>query len=393
VKRMTDAQTEFDTIVIGGGLVGLCTSWFLAREGDSLACIDHGFDAGSTVNAGSLHVQMQSRLERLFPERVAAYERGLLLYPLAVEAWEQTAAELGEDIGLKVGGGLMVAETAEDLESLERKSRRERENGVETYILGRSELRDMAPYLDDRLAGAAYCPREGKVDPLLANDAIRRRALADGALIVDGLRVERLEAADGHVTVHGASRRYRAGRVVIAAGAGSRALAATLGVDLPVTAEPLHMNITEAAEPFMPHLVQHASRPITMKQLGRGHVVIGGGWPARAGAAPRAPAVTAASLAGNLSLAARLVPGIAHFRVIRTWAGINPTADRLSIAGSLPNLPHVHVLVPGDAGYTLGPLLARLFSEQLAGRKPDFPLEAFSPLRFTRDGTRRTCAP
>lgn len=385
MTRMTDAQTDFDTIVIGGGLVGLCTSWFLAREGDAVACLDHGFDAGSTANAGSLHVQMQSRLERMFPERVAEYERGLPLYPLAVETWEQTAAELGEDVGLKIGGGLMVAETEDDLESLRRKSRRERENGVETHVLGRGELREMAPYLDDELAGAAYCPREGKVDPLLANDAIRRRALADGALLVDGLRVERLEPADGRVTVHTASRRYRAGRVVVAAGAGSRALAATLGFDLPVTAEPLHMNITEAAEPFMPHLVQHASRPITMKQLGRGHVVIGGGWQAEAAAPPRAPAVKSASLAGNLSLAARLVPGIGHFRVIRSWAGINPTADLLSIVGSLPKLPDVHFLVPGDAGYTLGPLLARLLCDRLAGRNPLFPLEAFSPLRFTRD--------
>jgi len=393
VKRMTDAETGFDTIVIGGGIVGLCTSWFLAREGAAVACLDHGFDAGSTVNAGSLHVQMQSRLERLFPERVAAYERGLPLYPLAVEAWEQAAADLGEEVGLAVKGGLMVAETAEDLASLEEKSRRERANGVETHILGRAELREMAPYLDQRLAGASFCPREGKVDPLLANDAVRRRATVEGAVVFDGVRVERLEVAGGRVAVHAATRRYVAGRVVVAAGAGSRALAATLGIELPVTAEPLHMNITEAAEAFMPHLVQHASRPITMKQLGRGHVVIGGGWPARAGVAPRAAAVTPASLAGNLSLAARLVPGIGHFRVIRSWAGINPTADLLSIAGSLPDAPGVHFLVPGDAGYTLAPLLARLLCERLAGREPAFPLDVFSPQRFALDGRRRTCAP
>lgn len=392
---MTDTQAEFDTIVIGGGIVGLCMSWFLARDGDAVACLDHGFDAGSTVNAGSLHVQMQSRLERMFPERVASYERGLPLYPLAVATWEQVAAELGEDIGFAVHGGLMVAETSADLANLERKSGRERMNGVETRVLGRNELRDMAPYLDDQLAGAAYCPREGKVDPLLANAAIRRRALASGAVLADGVHVRRLEVASGRsrVTVHADSCRYAAGRVVIAAGAGSRALAATLGVDLPVTAEPLHMNITEAAEPFMPHLIQHASRPITMKQLGGGHVVIGGGWPARASDAPRVTTVTPASLCGNLSLAARLVPGIGHFRVLRSWAGINPTADLLSILGSLPGLPAVQFLVPGDAGYTLGPLLARLLSDRLAGREPGFPIEGLSPARFAGSGPRATCAP
>lgn len=378
---------SFDTIVIGGGISGLSLSWFLAREGDAVLCLDHGYDAGSTANAGSLHVQMQSRLERLFPERVAAYERLLSLYPLAVDTWGKVAEELGEDIGFRVGGGLMVAENPEDLARLEAKSRRENANGVETRILGRDELRSFAGYLDDGLVGASFCPKEGKVDPLLANDAIKRAAVAAGAVMVEGGLVGRLEPARHGVTVHTAGGHFEGGRVVVAAGAGSSALAASVGVKLPIVAEPLHMNITEAVEPFMGHLVQHASRSITMKQLGGGHLVIGGGWPAGPGAAPRAPTVTAASLAGNLSLAARLVPGIEHFRVLRTWAGVNPTADLLSIVGCAPGVPNVHVLVPGDAGYTLGPCLARLLCEQLAERDPGFPLEAFSPVRFARSRT------
>ena len=44
--------------------------------------------------------------------------------------------------------------------------------------------------------------------------------------------------------------------------------------------DPLHMNITEGTAPFITHLVQHADRPITLKQLGNGQAVIGGGWPA-----------------------------------------------------------------------------------------------------------------
>ena len=60
---------------------------------------------------------------------------------------------------------------------------------------------------------------------------------------------------------------FRAARVVIAAGAGSGELAATLGVAIPVSAEPLHANITEPAEHFLPHLVQHAELALTMKQL------------------------------------------------------------------------------------------------------------------------------
>jgi len=379
---MTEANLDFDTVVIGGGIVGLCASWFLARDGEAIACLDHGFNAGSTVNAGSLHVQMQSRLERLFPGRVADYEQGLPLYPLAVATWEAVAAELGSDIGFAMKGGLMVAETERDLASLEHKSARERVHGVDTQVVGRRELRDLAPYLDEQLAGAAYCAREGKVDPLLANAAIRDRAITAGAIVVDGVRVDRLDCDKDRVRIEAGDTCYTAGRVIVAAGAGSRAIAMTLGIDLPVVAEPLHMNVTEAAEPFMQHLVQHASKPITMKQLGGGHVVIGGGWPAGAGLAPRVPTVSADSLAGNLALAARLVPGMAEFHILRSWAGINPTADLVSILGNVAAAPAVHFLIPGDAGYTLGPCLAQLLCEQLAGRDPGFPVAAFSPNRF-----------
>ncbi len=375
---------DFDTIVIGGGVVGLSLSWFLAADGAALLCLDHGTAAGSTANAGSLHVQMQSRLERLFPERVPDVERALPLYPLAVDSWTEVARDLGEDIGLKVAGGLMVAETEVQLEQLADKSRRERDQGVETEIIGAGELRRLAPYLDERLVGASYCPKEGKVDPLLANAALRRRAEASGAVIRDGVFVDAVEIDRGGVRVLAGESSYRAARVVIAAGAGSSALAASLGLKLPVAAEPLHMNITEAAEPFMPHLVQHAERPITMKQLGGGHVVVGGGWPAELAPAPAAPPVTLESLLGNLGLARDLVPGIASLRILRTWAGINPTADLLSVVGDVEGLPGAWFAIPGDAGYTLGPCLARLLAERMAGRDPGFPLQAFSPARFGR---------
>ena len=67
------AGREFDVVVIGGGITGMCLSWFLADAGLAVACIDHGRDSGSTTNAGSIHVQMQSRIMRLFPERLHDY--------------------------------------------------------------------------------------------------------------------------------------------------------------------------------------------------------------------------------------------------------------------------------------------------------------------------------
>ena len=374
---------EFDTIVIGGGIVGLFLSWFLADEGAAVACLDDGRNAGSAANAGSLHGQMQSRMERLFPERVVDYQETLSMYPRAIDHWAKIAAELDEDIEFQLGGGLMIAETREDLEALKAKSDIENRCGIESEVLGAAATLEMAPYLNaDIVAGALYCPKEGKANPLTATSNVRRKAISSGATLLGDTRVSCVEfGAHGHL-IDSSQGTYRAARVVIAAGAGSGAILASLGVDIPVAAEPLHMNVTEACDAFMTQLVQHASHALTIKQLKTGQLLIGGGWPARFSAEHRTPEVIAPSLLGNLAIAQRLVPCIADLTVLRTWAGINTMVDLTSVLGELDELPGIFVAIPGDAGFTLAPYCARLVVDQMSGRSPDFSLERLSPARF-----------
>lgn len=373
---------NYDTVVVGGGIVGLFVSWFLAAEGAAVACLDDGCNAGSFANAGSLHGQMQSRMERMFPERVADYQKTLAIYPRAIDYWAEIATQLDEDIEYRLGGGLMIAETPQHLESLRAKSTIENRCGIESEILNASETLTMAPYLRDSIVGALYCPKEGKVNPLTATCAVRRMAIAQGVQVINGARVTRIEAIPPGYLVESSRFVFRAARVVIAAGAGSGEVAATLGVDIPVSAEPLHMNVTEPTHDFLPHLVQHAELALTMKQLKTGQLLIGGGWPAKYSEEQRTPAVISGSLLGNLALARHLVPGIDGLHIQRTWAGINTMVDLMSVLGEVDGLPGVFLAIPGDAGYTLAPYCARLVVEQMSGRSPEFSLEYFSPRRF-----------
>ncbi|MBT8079886.1 MAG: FAD-binding oxidoreductase [Gammaproteobacteria bacterium] len=378
--RTTDS--EFDTVVIGGGITGMCVSWFLAQEGAAVVCVDDGGNAGSGANAGSLHVQMQSRVLRLFPQRMPDYEKTVAIYPRAVDFWQRLAAELGEDIDLRIGGGLMIAQSDAEVRLLQRKCAAETRNGVDSAFIGASELLSIAPYLHSGVRGAVYCAAEGQLNPLLANAVIRRRLRRSGAQLRERETVLRIDRDARAYRVILAGGEIRAGRVVIAAGAGSGPIAATLGLRLPTRAEPLHMNVTEATTPFLDGLLQHAAQPITVKQLHSGQVLVGGGWPARASGAAPVPEILRASLTGNLRLAQALVPRLAGLQVLRCWAGVNPTIDLLSVLGEVTSLPGVFIAVPGDAGYTLGPYCARLLVDSMYGRRPDFPLENFSPMRF-----------
>jgi glycine/D-amino acid oxidase-like deaminating enzyme len=381
-NRRKSYPTEIDTVIVGGGLIGSCVAGFLAEEGVGVALIDDGRIGGTTANAGSLHVQMQSRFMRLYPQNVPGMELQLPLYPKAVAFWQAFQRKLDRDFDLKMTGGLMVAESREQLDFLAQKAKRERELGLDVEILERPELDRIAPYLGPAVVGAEICFTEGKLNPLLCNAAIRDWLIARGVQLIEGetaLRIART-GAGFHVTT--ASGLIRAGRVVIAAASGSKDLAAMLGIAIPANPEPLHMNITEAAAPLIGHLVQHADRMITLKQFGTGQIVIGGGWPAHLAGDRRDPTVELASLIANASLAQHIVPSIAPLRIIRCWAGINTAVDGRGVLGSVSSVPGLFIAIPGDAGYTLGPLSAHLVREIIMGRKPDIDLRPYSPDRF-----------
>src|SRR6202008_3207642 len=113
----------------------------------------------------------------------------------------------------------------------------------------------------------------------------------------------------------------------IAAGAGAQVLAGHVGLRVPARAEPLHMNITEATEPLIHHMVQPADRPITSRRHGAGRVVSAGGCPASLVGPNEHPTVELESLIGSLSLAQHVIPRVGSLRLIRTWAGGNTSVD------------------------------------------------------------------
>lgn len=369
-----------DILVIGGGVTGTMAAISLAEAGARVMLIDAAVNAGSDANAGSLHVQMQSRFMRLYPDQVANVEASLPFYRAAAEEWAQLDAQLG-GVELVRKGGLMLAESSEQLAFLETKAAREAAKGLTVELLDRAALDQIAPWLGPQIIGAELCHNEGKLNPLLANRLLRARAEAAGVTRWPG-RVTGLTLTDHGVEATTPDATWRADRVIVAAAWGSGQLVGHFGVMIPTRAEPLHMNITEPGAPAIHHLVQHAERSITLKQFGSGQIVIGGGWPATSRGDRVPPLVRPASLLGNLALAARLAPAISSLRVIRTWAGMNTTADGASIIGPLPGADRIVMAVPGDAGYTLGPLVGQMAAAMALGEQPRFDPARFSPARF-----------
>ncbi len=103
-------------LVIGGGVLGLSTALYLAREGVDVLVADRSEPglAASTANAGSLHVQLLpydfgDKAEALGTAGPAAAT--LPLGPRSIDLWKEIARDAGETCGIRTEGGVMLAET------------------------------------------------------------------------------------------------------------------------------------------------------------------------------------------------------------------------------------------------------------------------------------------
>ena len=372
---------ETDVVVVGGGLVGVATAYYLAREGVDVVLLERSElnREASGTNAGSFHFQIA--IHQL-SARETESSRARLLSDVRLDAdaarlWLALEDELDGPLGVHTIGGLMVAETPEELQILHDKHLIEEEAGLETHVLEGDELRQFAPYLADDLLGASFCPQEGHANPFLATPLFALRAVELGAVVRTHVGVTGV--TPGFI-VETTAGRIHANRVVNACGAWANELAALSGLRLPIHAEGLHVNVTEPREHVLDPLVQHIGRRLTLKQAANGTFIIGGGWPARPEVAPRRYSTLWESAAGNAAVAARVMPALAGVRIVRMWTGVMAfTNDLQPVVGEVSAVPGYFVSV-ATTGFTLSPLLAKMLAAQMAGR-PTLPPE-YAPDRY-----------
>lgn len=372
-----------DVLVVGGGLAGTALAYYLARRGVECTLVERGElnREASGTNAGSFHFQIAlHQLTALETGNVRTrLQTEVRLHAEAAEVWKTLEQELAGPLDIHTTGGLMVAETSDELRLLHEKREIEQEAGLETHVLAGDELRTFAPFLAEDLLGATWCPDEGHANPMLAAPLFALRAARAGAVIRTHAAVERIEhdpdAVASRFVVGTAAGTIRSHRLVDAAGAWANEVAALVGIRLPIRAEGLHLNVTEPRPHVLGPMVQHIGRRLTLKQAANDTFIIGGGWPARPEPAPRRHSTTWESLAGNLAVAVRVVPLLADVRVVRTWSGVMAFTDDLApIVGESARVRGFHTLI-ATTGFTLAPLMAQLLAEALATGRETIPGE------------------
>jgi sarcosine oxidase subunit beta len=388
--------THFDVIVIGGGLVGCAAAYYLSKSDARVLLIESGDinREASGRNAGSLHFQLEYRLMKYGEEQTEQFAQIIPLNLVAIEDWTGLENELQSDLEVRMRGGLVVGETSADVRCLEMRQSLQERWGLRTSLLSAIEVRRRAPYLADTVTSASYCETEGYANPRLIAPAFARRATALGTKIRCQTRATAIhrDGSGWQVGMMGAGNvldEVSCNAVLDAAGAWAGNVAALAHLHLPIYPVPLLMNITERSEPIIPHLVQHASERLTIKQVAAGNILIGGGWPGRFIRAEPSinvyerPELVMESVFENLVLARELIPALGRLHLLRSWQGTTGvTSDQMPLLGEVPEAPGFYVAA-GGAAFTHGPTYARLISELILGARPSATIDLYSPSRFS----------
>ncbi len=213
-----------DVVVIGGGMIGTATCYFLAKQGARVLLCEKGRVAGEQSSRNWGWVRQQGRD---FAE-----------LPIMIESnriWRGLARETGEkDLAFTAAGCLYLAQTESQLAKYEAWHELARQHQLDTRLLSKGEVSALAPSIAGSWIGGMSTPSDGRAEPFVAVPALARAARGLGAAIVENCAVRTVEMETGRVAAVVTERgRVSTGAAVLAGGAWSTHFATNAGLDLP----------------------------------------------------------------------------------------------------------------------------------------------------------------
>jgi D-amino-acid dehydrogenase len=405
--------------IIGAGAVGLSCAFYLQRAGHQVDIFDfrNPGEGASFGNAGIIAVSeifpvarastlrqvprmlldpvgplviRWRYLPRLAPwlieflttSRVSEVRRiSLALSELtrpALAAWQAIARACGSEHCLIARGWLKLCATERDLAAAKQDADKQRDLGIDVEILGANEARALEPALAPVFAGAAFFPKAGNLtSPIAMTRSIAARLAQNGAKI-ERRKISRIEPTEGGaVLIDDAGGRSRHDWLVIAAGAWSRSLLRSLGLDVRLDTERGYHLMLPSPERTLTRAVSAPNPGYSLVQMEDGLRLTSGVEFAGLDAPPDFRRIR-----GLLAHVQKALPGV-RTDVQSEWLGFRPSMPKsMPVIGALKRHPHVLLAFGhGHLGLTLGPITGEMIAAMIAGEDSPVDPSPFAPTR------------
>jgi sarcosine oxidase subunit beta len=378
---LRDMKPSYDVVIIGGGVQGLSTAYYLAaRHGiKNIAVLEHAY-----IGAGASGRNTQVvRSNYNTPETIPFYKESLQMY-------STLAQELDFNLMFSNQGEIDLVHTDDSWRVENDKCLLNQRMGVDTRMLTPSEILEVCPHID--LSGGGKLPVIGaSYHPpcsFVRHDAVvwgyASAAARLGVHIHEQTRVTGIDLdggiCRGVVTDRGP---IAAGAVLSAVAGWSSEVAAMAGLRLPLVTHPLQAFVTEPVEPVISGLVCSFDALVYISQTQRGELLAG---------AEILPYNTYSCRSGFdfvAECAARalmFIPLMGKARLMRQWTGLcDMTPDSSPILGESEVERFFLSAGMGTWGFKTAPVAGRSMAEHIATGKVPTVMEPFLPGRFRSD--------
>ncbi len=360
-----------DTVVIGAGITGAATGYYLAKRGQKVIVLERDFPcSGSTGRCiGGIRAQF-------------THDLSIRVMLESVRMFSSLDEEFGHSVDWHQGGYLFLAFDEARRQAFLKAIDVQRKYGLRVDYIDAGDCARIVPGMNtEGLLGGAYCPTDGQADPFKVTYGYIAGIRRAGSAVLVNTEVKAIATANGRVVsvTTNSGEEIFAGNVLVAAGPWAEDVGKLAGVTVPVKADRHESLVTEAVERmFDPMLVDYRSDGCYFVQHIRTGHFIGCYTPA-----PLVPGHDVESTEEFLTemprRMVRLVPRMAGIKVLRQWAGSyemspdgNPLCGQTEVKG---------LFVAGGMsghGFMFGPAVGRLMAELIDCGETSLPLDQFS---------------
>jgi len=413
-----------DVVVIGGGIIGVFTAYYLARRGLSVVVVEKGRIGAEQSSRNWGWCRQQNRDARELPMAT----RSLAL-------WEQFAADSGEDTGFRRCGLFYLSNDEAELARWARWRDFAKTAGVTTHMLSGREATERGHATGRAWKGGVFSPSDGTADPAKAAPAVAAALMKLGGSIHQHCAARGIELQGGRVSgVVTEAGTIKTRTAVVAGGAWASSFCRQLGIRFPlatvrqsiVRVSPVAQRLPDTLHTARVSATRRSDGSYTLAISGRGRVDVtpqllrfapqflpmfakrwrnifpGGLEGIRGGHETLArwrldeptpmervrildPKPDPAAVRQTYSRAVELLPALREASIADAWAGfVDSTPDGVPGIGEVPEIPGL-VLAAGFSGhgFGIGPGAGHLVADLVTGAAPIFDPAPYRPGRFS----------
>lgn len=423
VETPDELPQSADAVVIGAGIVGVFSAYYLAKRGLKVVLLEKGRVGAEQSSRNWGWCRQQNRDARELP-----------MATKSLDLWDAFAAETGENTGFKRCGLLYLSDNEEDLAGWAKWRDFARTVGVTTHMLDSAEASERGKATGRQWKGGVFSPTDGIADPSNAAPAVARAIIKLGGTILQNCAARGIETEGGKLSAIVTERgTIRTKLAVLSGGAWASSFCRQYGIRFPqasirssvLAVEPGAEEIPDALHTARISVTRRGNGGHTLAISGRGRVDVtgqqlryasqflpmflrrwrsispGGFEGLRQGHESLArwkldrptpmeevrildPAVDESTVRLTHQRAVEMLPALKGRQVTASWASyIDSTPDGVPAIGETTKVPGL-ILAAGFSGhgFGIGPGAGHLIADIVTGAEPLVDPRPYHPDRF-----------